>query len=413
MKQYVRNIDLGNSALEFIDKRINSNHYRGLESSQHNRYSFEELIQFLILLDQYAPNQALLHIRTTDTAKRPENTPDEKQYAQFCNTAKEQIGKGTQDAMRKNFFVDWHRMGLIERYTKNKEKIQPYEKRKTQYVKLSNLGKQLINSKALEQRFLFSKALNILLGNFITNTLDVLDELEFIDFDEFMFFVSAIDTPTEYGFSLTTTECVNYILAYRCLTRKQREGLNNKLRETLVPKKFSGNKINERDFHNWTNKIEQIWSLFEEVVFFTIERSSKMPRLKPISKNDINNGKTKMIRSSRPKSDYFKHHEVEKTKGYELDHIIPLMDATTIDEFKYLDDWRNLLYADGKTHAIKTQAKSEYKVLSINPDDPYQLQLARPSDATDYLPINQGIEGLFHAKHIEAMLKYNADFLEK
>jgi len=413
MKTYVSNIDPANDALYFIDKRLASDNYRGHISSQHNRYTFEELVQFLTLLDEYAPRQSLLHIRTTDTVKRPENTPEEVQYAKFCHAAKKQVGKGTQDAMRKNFFVDWHRMGLIERYTAKEEKIKPYQHSRTQYVALSDLGKQFIQNKALEQRFLFSKALNILLDNFISHTLDVLDELKHIDFDEFLFFVSAIDTPQEYGFSLTTAQCVDLVGKYRKLTRKQKEAVLTKLRDELIPEKFDGNKSNQRDFHNWQNKIKQIWFLFDEVVFFTIERDSKIPRLKPIEKTDSRNGKTKMVRSVRPKADYLKEHQVQKTKGFELDHIIPLMDANTIDEFHYLDNWRNLLYLSGTPHAIKTQTGSEYKVLCVDSDNLDVLKLARPSNEEDILLIRNQKEALFNTKHIDTMLKYNADFLDK
>lgn len=52
---------------------------------------------------------------------RPHNTEEEGIYAEFCNEAKNLVEIGTQDAMRKNLFVDLHRMGLIERYDKNKK----------------------------------------------------------------------------------------------------------------------------------------------------------------------------------------------------------------------------------------------------------------------------------------------------
>ena len=112
----VNNINPGNKALEFIDSRIRDEKYRGSPSSEHNRYVMTQIINILVLLDKYAPYPNLMAIRTTDISKRSENNPDEFLYAQFCNEAKQKAGIGTQDAMRKNLFVDLHRAGLIKRY---------------------------------------------------------------------------------------------------------------------------------------------------------------------------------------------------------------------------------------------------------------------------------------------------------
>ncbi|MDR2345052.1 MAG: hypothetical protein LBE18_03210 [Planctomycetaceae bacterium] len=46
----------GNKALEFIKKRIDNDNYRGSWSSQHNRYTLDDLDVILRLLDKYAPN---------------------------------------------------------------------------------------------------------------------------------------------------------------------------------------------------------------------------------------------------------------------------------------------------------------------------------------------------------------------
>ena len=44
---YVSNIQPGNKSLEFIDHRLNYNDYRGDESSQHNRYDMDEILEIL------------------------------------------------------------------------------------------------------------------------------------------------------------------------------------------------------------------------------------------------------------------------------------------------------------------------------------------------------------------------------
>lgn len=77
MKNYVSNINIGNSSLKFIDERLQSENYRGIHLSQHNRYDLPKLMEILTLLNKYAPNQSLMQIRTTDISKRPQNIPEE------------------------------------------------------------------------------------------------------------------------------------------------------------------------------------------------------------------------------------------------------------------------------------------------------------------------------------------------
>ena len=114
-----------NSALSFIDKRVNDVNYRGDASSEHNRYDMDEIYKTLVLLNKYAPNEQLMRIRDTDLKKRPENTPEEYNYAKFCENVAASVGKGTQDSIRKNIFVDLNRMGLINRFDINKKVMNP------------------------------------------------------------------------------------------------------------------------------------------------------------------------------------------------------------------------------------------------------------------------------------------------
>lgn len=92
---YVKNINPGNQALEFIDSRLLDDNYRGSRSSQHNRYSMDKVVKILKLLDKFAPNKSLIPIRTTDISKRPENLPEEVVFARFCDAAKAAVGIGS------------------------------------------------------------------------------------------------------------------------------------------------------------------------------------------------------------------------------------------------------------------------------------------------------------------------------
>src|SRR3989344_5187682 len=176
----INNINSGNKALEFIDSRIKNENYRGSPSSEHNRYVMTQIINILVLLDKYAPYPNLMAIRTTDISKRSENNPDEFLYAQFCNEAKQKAGIGTQDAMRKNLFVDLHRAGLIKRYNNRKELTDPFSGEKVKYVSISSQGLKLVKAKnILDKYFIFSKGIDKLLGGYIDIVLNILRDHEY------------------------------------------------------------------------------------------------------------------------------------------------------------------------------------------------------------------------------------------
>ena len=266
-------VSYGNKALQFIDKRIADNNYRGDKSSQHNRYTMDKIHTILTLLDSYAPAKSLMRIRDTDISKRPENTPEEYQYAEFCEQAKVKCGIGTQDAMRKNLFVDLHRMGFIDRFGEDKKAIDPYVGSSIKYVALTDEGLRFVRaSNVLDRYFMFSKALDKLLGGYIGILLDLLGDVQVnlgaVSEHEFMLFVSAIDTNT--SFRLTQDECIALIKSYRQLSNIQRTAVINTLKAKMNPKGVVGSKTSKRDFHNWHNKTAQVFYLLKQAVYFEI-----------------------------------------------------------------------------------------------------------------------------------------------
>ena len=241
MRDYVTNINPGNEALKFIDKRLTDNNYRGNWSSQHNRFTRDEAREILKLLHKYAPSKSLMRIRTTDISKRPENLPEEATYARFCDEARATVGKGTQDAMRKNLFPDFHRMGLIVRYDIQKNPTDPFSRQRIKYASLSDQGLRLVQADAIdEQHYIFSSGVDRLLGGFISVLLRLLRDSDYnlskIDIHEFMFFVSAIDTQS--SFNINFDRCVELIRSYRNLSTVQRRSVIEALSEELKPENY-------------------------------------------------------------------------------------------------------------------------------------------------------------------------------
>ncbi len=143
----ITQLDPSKECLKFLVNRIKSSDYRGLHLSQHNRYD-QNKIKTIIQAIFNEVGGDFLQIRTTDMSKRPSNIIGEEVYAKvvdnICKSemSQDNLGKKnqvTQDSLRKNLFVDMHRMGLIERYNKNKEPTNPYIQSNIKYISLTPL----------------------------------------------------------------------------------------------------------------------------------------------------------------------------------------------------------------------------------------------------------------------------------
>jgi len=402
----VNEISPGNRALEFINLRVKDEKYRGAPSSEHNRYTMDQMVAILELLNKYTLGGDLMTIRTTDISKRPKNLEEEFLYAKFCNEAKKEAGIGTQDAMRKNLFVDLHRMELINRYNKDKEPIDPFSGGNVKYVAISEQGLKLIKAKnRLDRYFIFSKGIDKLLGGYIDIVLEIFRDEHYgisnVSVYEYMFFVSAIGTDS--SFNINTDRAVELIKDFRNLTNIQRRAAIATLREELNPNNFLGNKVNKRDFGNWKNKIDQIFYLLNQTVYF--ERRGDQLVLKG-GKDSFAKATAKLNRSLDEKYQYFVRQEVKKTAGFELHHVVPLSWSENIHHFKILDKWENMVYIDGFSHAKITQNRNKNVVLGLVKND---ITLSDYSSNQVYLQYQK--EVLYNQSNKDIMKNYNKELL--
>lgn len=176
--QEIKNIDPSKKCISFIIERLKSNNYRGIQISQHNRYNKNDIL--IILKEVYnLVGENLIQIRTTDLSKRPQNIAGEEKYAELTNNISSNLSRCTQDSLRKNIFVDMHRMGLINRYNENKEVVSPFKKGIKKYISISNLGISLLleENNIFNQNLIFTRALENLLKGFGEEVLNIALEL--------------------------------------------------------------------------------------------------------------------------------------------------------------------------------------------------------------------------------------------
>ena len=355
-------IDPSKKCFLFLRDRILSDNYRGIQISQHNRYTFEQVIGMLtIMYDLVGMNR--MNIRTTDLSKRPTNTPEEYMYAKYTTLVNDKFGKSTQDSIRKNLFVDFHRMGLIYRYSPDGSRNGPYERKNVKSVSLTPLAKDLIdtNKSLVEKYMIFSRALDNLMLGLATDFFDILAELDYLTVLEYTFFVSFIRQKLNERF-IEVEEVVEYVKEFRSLSRFQRDEAEKIVKEYCKPNNFAGNKKNKRDFHNWTNESMQVYMLLNMTAYYTY--NEKFQRIEfMVNENYVFTSQEdvkKIKRSIVEKHRYFKEHNITKELGYELHHIIPLLWARNTTEFFLLDKWQNMLYIDAKKHAIITQSGNSH-----------------------------------------------------
>jgi len=356
--------------LDFLSKRIELDNYRGNQISQHNRFDFDQVLTMLSLMNSLVGSD-LMRIRTTDLSKRAYNTIEESNYAEYTRLVNSRFGKGTQDSIRKNLFVDFHRMGLIDRYDSNRIKIDPPEKKSVTYVSLTYLSLKLLveNSTQTMKYFIYNRALDNILRGLVSDLYDILIEIEsdFIDIFEYTYILSFLYQDF-YGKILYKEDIVNLLKEYRGFSKFQKHAITEKVREICNPSLFFGTKNEKRDFNNWINESQQVFSVLNQTTYY--EYNPKNYRLYMMTIGDVNNeAESKLKRSKVEKERYFENHRAVKERGYELHHIIPLSWAKSREDFFLLDHWENMIYIDGYSHAQITQSGNNHVILNFHNND--------------------------------------------
>lgn len=402
-------ISPSNKSLQFIEERLKSDDYRGMHLSQHNRYEKRDISIIMALLNKHMPQNGRMHIRTTDLSKRPLNTDAEKIYEEFCSDVARSTGRQTQDTIRKNIFVDLHRMNFIERWDKSHNKLEPFKQGSTRYVSISKTGHRFLDSNAQDSYFIYTKGIDNLLGGCINTFLNILTNqddygINRINIHDFMFFISAIGTKT--SFNITESHAVALMKEFGILAPSQRKFVLETLAQELKPANYQGTKKDERDFHNWKNEAQQIFSLLHQTIHFNVkDENLALSGSKSIWALQ---GAKRLNRSEAEKIKYLSKHGIgkgNKKDGFELHHIVPLSWSESLHHFKMLDKWENMLYIDGYSHAKITQNRNLHVIMKFLNGD---ISLSSLHDA---MKLKNKENVLYSAENKEVMQSYNETLL--
>ncbi|EAK5529334.1 type II restriction endonuclease subunit R [Campylobacter lari] len=374
-------IGIPSEVTKYLFNRIQQTNYRGEHLSQHNRYTRNTIITILQELNKILKdnNLTLLKIRTTDMSKQPINTPDELYYALLTNSIAAIEGRITQDSLRKNFFVDMARMGLIKRFKPNGIESNPFSQSRTKFVCITDLGYKLLEKfnttpqNPFEINRIWTDALTNLHNGFenllYSFMLDLqANEHNSINYNEFAFFVSDIR-------NVSSEKILTMLLEFKRLSLYQREAIINSIKKYANPKEnniFNNlRKTQIKDYHNWINEAQQLFMLLNDSVLFGIgDFKEKELNIRTGNLGLIQDNEKRLQRSSAQKNQYYIQHNLDKQNlkglGYELHHIIPLAYARNQNEFSMLDKWENMILIDGHSHAKITQNGSKNILLDFN-----------------------------------------------
>ncbi len=399
-------IDPKNRFIKYIHERIQRDDYRGWRSSQHNRYDMDDVI---IILEKIfdVVGTGLLHIPLGDH-KNKSLSSEYSDYDKFVNLVSSAMRskknakkeKGTIDSLKKNFFVDFHRMGLIHRFNKKKEEIDPWGRSHVHYVSLTSTGLEFVKNEDISNRFyILTRAIDKLFEDQMEGLLSTIYYSDFrhekIGIYELMFIFTDPD--------LSSEEKIDLLKEFRKL-RVKRKTLINLIQKYAQPSNFDGNKTIQKDFSNWKNKIQQILYLFRNTIYFDADEKGFTLKIGSLGiVPDVRQ------RSQTAKDYYFREHNIKKISNFELHHIIPFRYARNKHEFKLIDDYKNLIYLHKNKHKEITRNRDRHVILEIEPD---KLQLSDFDN--DVIEAANDVNTKYSKKDsiLKIMLKHNKALLK-
>ena len=413
-EQELLELSANSKCLQFLAYRIKQDNYRGVHLSQHNRYDFDYVCDMLYELKSIAKNQKI-KIRTKDISKHPEDMEGTEKYCQYCSILHQKYGNFTQDTIRKNFFVDFARMGLINRYDKNKNLIPITQRKCCQYVALTERGKILANRRESRKNkyIAFSKGLDKLSHNLALNLFNLsnningkITRMEYTYFASFLG-LSIVMRQGQRTKNIVVSEqmIIDYINEYRNL-KNIHSKIDTIVKKYCTPSNFTGNKKQKRDFGNWINETEQLFKLLSTTIYFEYLNKYHTLKLRVDGRMNINNMQG-LYRSSQEKENYFINHNIEKDDLSTLHHIVPLDLWEDLDDFKLLDDWRNMIFIKTNEHTSIHNKPSKYCKLSIDNEI-----LVLENNKTEKLTFTNGQEVKFSQSCKKTMLDYNSELLQ-
>jgi len=391
-------IEPQNLFLQYITKRIQREDYRGIHISQHNRYDLERLIKILQGVFSTVGMERFRIPLGDDDGTR---IPSCGRYYSMVEQVKRNSGIGTINSLKKNFFVDFQRMGLLKRFDIHGYQLVGTEKGQVYYGQLTERASKLIHTTLIERYKIFTDALDDLFANETANIANTMYYSDYKDdriyLEEFMLIMTD-DRPE------IRDKKIDLLDSWRRLERFQQIKALDHIKEYCDPDNFYGDKTQSRDYGNWRNESQQIFSLLKNTVYFDISNNTLR----------LNTGRYGIFtddqiqkRMESAKTDYFNNHNIQKRDSCELHHVVPFSSARNKTEFKLIDDWNNLVYLSSAKHAEFSNTRNRNIILSVAPG----LLNFKDFD-NNIITVRNGTNSWYREEVAPRMHKHNGELLK-
>ena len=395
----ILDVEPNNKFLKYIVRRVQDDDYRGWHISQHNRYEMDDIWMII---------QSIHDVAGTKKFAIPPGDYDQGEklhkvytdYQDIVVKVHENMGRGTINSLKKNFFPDIERMGLLSRL-RGKVQINGKTKVVLHGIITGDAVDFIQTNKYTDKYRKFTECIDKLFGRKVSELAEMLNLSQYardpISIYELMFILS--DNNENIG-------KIKLLNSYRRLNRSKRSMVIDMLKQYACPNNFGGDKTKQRDFHNWKNQIQQIMMLLKMTMYFEVDTNKNFR----LNVGDAGLFQTLTKRSQIPKREYFSFHGIEKRDNFELHHIIPLSSARNQTEAKMVDSYKNLIYIHKSIHKKISRSENAQVVLRI---DKNSVQFSDFRDRRKITAIN-GKEALYsiEPRKIRTVCSYNADLLK-
>lgn len=401
--QQLKEIAPLNRFIDYIIDRVTSSDYRGFQCSQHNRLTYKYFSDLVSIIYNVAGEKTFgIHVGDDNG----ELQPNAYTYYEIVDEVKRKTTKGTINSIKKNTFPDIARMGFLDRYDKNGIKILENQTRSCVYsVGLSELGLKFARASSFEKIKLFTDGIDVLTRNTASELVEILYLNDFgidsIDILEYMYVLSD-DRKEVY-----LNDKLDLLIEYRKLSAYQKERVDDLLKAFCNPQNRKGynNKTLLRDYSNWKNESQQIFGLLANSTYFKVDNNRLILNTGSLGLFDEQTN-----RGEKAKREYFIHHSMPKTKGYQLHHIVPFSKAKNKSDAITIDDFRNLIYLKNEKHLEFTTAGKENVILRHKENDPNIIFL---DFENSFILVDITKDALISAEMIAEIKKYNDILLKK
>ena len=247
----------------YLFSRVERHDYRGAHITQHNRLPFGKALPILRALHAVA-GKAVFAIPRDNRITQGNLTPKFEKYLAMVNQA-----GSTLYALKKVFFPDFGRMGLLNRMDQYNRVVPLRGRHRIVSACLTETAVQLVQAEESEAKQMYEKAARCLIQKEVMTVMEIaLAEFGKLSVWEYMLILSDLHLPNE--------QAINLLKEYRALSGSERESLRRELEgkcECISAK--AHDKEGMRDFGNWLNEANSAFVIFQETGLFKVQGIGK------------------------------------------------------------------------------------------------------------------------------------------